>query len=41
LPALAGKRVTAPDSEGGELLTDDFAPADLYRVTPAKLPKRQ
>jgi spermidine synthase len=41
LPALAGKRVTAPDSEGGELLTDDFAPADLYRVTPVKLPKRQ
>jgi spermidine synthase len=41
LPALAGKRVTAPDSEGGDLLTDDFAPADLYRVTPVKLPKRQ
>jgi spermidine synthase len=41
LPALAGKRVTAPDSAGGELLTDDFAPADLYRVTPVKLPKRQ
>ena len=41
LPALAGKRVAAPDSEGGELLTDDFAPADLYRVTPVKLPKRQ
>jgi spermidine synthase len=41
LPALAGKRVIAPDSEGGELLTDDFAPADLYRVTPVKLPKRQ
>jgi spermidine synthase len=41
LPALVGKRVTAPDSEGGELLTDDFAPADLYRVTPVKLPKRQ
>ncbi len=40
LPALAGKRVTAPDSEGGDLLTDDFAPADLYRVTPVKLPKR-
>ena len=41
LPALAGKRVTEPNSEGGELLTDDFAPADLYRVTPVKLPKRQ
>src|SRR5580693_4803852 len=41
LPALAGKRVMAPDSEGGDLLTDDFAPADLYRVTPVKVPKRQ
>jgi spermidine synthase len=41
LPALAGKRVTEPNSEGGDLLTDDFAPADLYRVTPVKLPKRQ
>jgi spermidine synthase len=41
LPALAGKRVTAPDSEGGDLLTDDFAPADLYRITPVRLPKHQ
>jgi spermidine synthase len=41
LPALAGHRVTEPNAEGGELLTDDFAPADLYRVTPVKLPKRQ
>jgi spermidine synthase len=40
LPALARKRVTEPSSKGGELLTDDFAPADLYRVTPVKLPKR-
>src|SRR5580693_6430670 len=41
LPALAGKRVMQPSSEGGDLLTDDFAPADLYRVTPVKLPKHQ
>lgn len=41
LPALARRRVREPSSEGGELLTDDFAPADLYRVTPVKLPKRQ
>src|SRR5580704_9522327 len=41
LPALAGKRVTEPNAEGGDLLTDDFAPADLYRVTPVKLPKHQ
>jgi hypothetical protein len=40
LPALTGKRVAEPNSEGGDLLTDDFAPADLYRVTPVKLPKR-
>jgi hypothetical protein len=41
LPALVGKRVTEPNAEGGDLLTDDFAPADLYRVTPVKLPKHQ
>jgi hypothetical protein len=41
LPALVGKRITEPNSAGGELLTDDFAPADLYRVTPVKLPKQQ
>jgi spermidine synthase len=40
LPALTGKRVAEPNSAGGDLLTDDFAPADLYRVTPVKLPKR-
>jgi spermidine synthase len=40
LPALASHRVTEPNAEGGDLLTDDFAPADLYRVTPVKLPKR-
>jgi spermidine synthase len=34
LADLVGKRVTATYSQGGELLTDDFAPADLYRVTP-------
>jgi hypothetical protein len=41
LPALVGKRVTDWSAEGGDLLTDDFAPADLYRVTPVKLPKRR
>jgi spermidine synthase len=40
LPDLVGKRVTAQYSEGAEVLTDDFAPADLYRATPAALPKR-
>jgi spermidine synthase len=41
LPALVNNRVTAADSEGADVLTDDFAPADLYRVTPIKMPKRQ
>jgi spermidine synthase len=41
LSALVDKRVTDWNAEGGDLLTDDFAPADLYRVTPAKLPKHQ
>ncbi len=35
LADIVGKRVTKDFSAGGELLTDDFAPADLYRVTPA------
>jgi predicted membrane-bound spermidine synthase len=41
LSDLVGKRVTDWNSEGADMLTDDFAPADLYRVTPVKLPKRQ
>jgi predicted membrane-bound spermidine synthase len=41
LPALVGKRVTELHSEGADVLTDDFAPADLYRVTPIGVPKRQ
>jgi predicted membrane-bound spermidine synthase len=40
LPALVGKRITDWNAEGADVLTDDFAPADLYRVTPVKLPKR-
>ncbi|HUC48115.1 MAG TPA: fused MFS/spermidine synthase [Xanthobacteraceae bacterium] len=34
LSDVVGRRVTKDFSQGGELLTDDFAPADLYRVTP-------
>ena len=41
LPELVGKRVTEQYSKGAEVLTDDFAPADLYRVTPLETPKRQ
>jgi predicted membrane-bound spermidine synthase len=40
LPALVGKRVTELNSKGADVLTDDFAPADLYRVTPLGGPKR-
>jgi len=40
LSALVGKRITDWNSEDADLVTDDFAPADLYRVTPIKLPKR-
>jgi hypothetical protein len=36
LPDLESKRVVNDNSEGGDLLTDDFAPADLYRVTPIR-----
>ncbi len=35
LSGPVSKRVTDQNSEGADLLTDDFAPADLYRVTPA------
>jgi spermidine synthase len=35
LPDLVGQRVADREVKG-EVLTDDFAPADLYRVTPAR-----
>jgi spermidine synthase len=41
LPALVGKRVTELYSKDVDVLTDDFAPADLYRVSPIGVPKRQ
>jgi spermidine synthase len=40
-PALIGKRVTELYSKGADVLTDDFAPADLYRVTPVGVPRRK
>jgi spermidine synthase len=40
LPALVGERVTELYSKGADVLTDDFAPADLYRVTPSGSPRR-
>ena len=41
LPDLVGKRVTELYSKGADVLTDDFAPADLHRVTPIRVPERQ
>jgi spermidine synthase len=40
LPDLVSKRVTEVDTKGADVLTDDFAPAELYRVTPLGPPKR-
>jgi spermidine synthase len=39
LPALISTRVTELYSKGADVLTDDFAPADLYRVTPLRGPQ--
>ena len=39
LADVVAKRVTKAAAFGGDLLTDDFAPADLYRVTPVGQPK--
>jgi len=36
LPGLLKKRVTSHNAEQGELLTDDFAPVNLYETTPLK-----
>ena len=41
LTDLVGKRVTQLYTKGAQVFTDDFAPADLYRVTPIGTPKRQ
>ena len=41
LTDLVGKRVTQLYTKGAQVFTDDFAPADLYRVTPIQEPKRQ
>jgi hypothetical protein len=41
MAALVGKRVTELYSKSADVLTDDFAPADLYRVTPIGVPERQ
>jgi len=40
LPALVDTRITELHSKGVDVLTDDFAPADLYRETPLEVPQR-
>ena len=41
LPDLLKKRVANQNADGGELLTDDFAPVNLYETTPAGGRKRR
>jgi spermidine synthase len=41
LPALVSNRVSELYSKGAGVLTDDFAPADLYRVTPVGVPEHE
>ena len=41
LSELVGKRVPARNNENGELLTDDFAPVNLYETTPARAHKHE
>ncbi len=36
LPGLVGKRPENQNLEGGDLLTDDFSPVNLYETTPIK-----
>ena len=40
LSALARERIADWDAAGADVLTDDFAPADLYRMTPVRAPRR-
>jgi spermidine synthase len=40
LADIAKRRVLDRSAEGGQLLTDDFAPVNLYEVAPLKRPRR-
>jgi len=40
LPGLARRRVVNRSAERGELLTDDFAPVNLYEISPLKRSRR-
>ncbi len=39
LADLVSERVTDQNADGGEVLTDDFAPVNLYETMPARSPK--
>jgi hypothetical protein len=41
LTDLVGKRVTDQNADGGELLTDDFAPVNLYETMPLRPEKHK
>jgi hypothetical protein len=41
LPDLVGKRVTDQNADGGDLLTDDFAPVNLYETVPLRPQKHR
>ncbi len=40
LPSLARRRVVNRSAERGELLTDDFAPVNLYEISPLRRSRR-
>jgi spermidine synthase len=41
LPDLVGKRVVDSDAGNGEVLTDDFAPVNLYETIPLRAQRRE
>jgi spermidine synthase len=41
LPDIAKRRVVDHPAENGQLLTDDFAPVNLYEITPLRRPRRR
>ena len=36
LPDLVGERATDQSAEGGEVMSDDFAPVNLYETMPSR-----
>jgi hypothetical protein len=41
LPDFVGQRVVDGDAAAGEVLTDDFAPVNLYETIPLRAQKRE